>query len=221
MQKSETIALLAAAFVKAQPEVKTALMDSTNPFFKSKYADLGSVWDAVRDALSKNGLAVTQFPDAIGGEPALTTCLIHESGQWIEAIYPLAVSTKDENAQGFGSAITYARRYGLAAVMGVIADTDDDGNAASKPPNPAARPSGVLASGGASDAQLHNSASRSEKAREWALAQIPKIKTMDRAALDAFTNKYRQQIIDLKELDSKASVELDKAVSDRLEALFA
>ncbi|WP_252341658.1 ERF family protein, partial [Escherichia coli] len=64
--------------------------------------------------------------------------LIHQSGDWIAATYPLVVTSKDETAQGYGSAVTYARRYGLSALMGVIADTDDDGNAASKAPKPAA-----------------------------------------------------------------------------------
>ena len=136
MELSEKIDQLAAALVLAQPEIETAKMDCVNPFFKSKYADLGSVWDAVRPALAKNGLTVTQFPDSINGEPALTTMLIHQSGQWMKATYPLVVAGKDENAQGYGSAITYARRYGLSAVLGVIADADDDGNSASKHPKP-------------------------------------------------------------------------------------
>lgn len=136
MNKSDQINELAAALVIAQPTFKPALMDSVNPFFKSKYADLGAVWDAVQEGLTANGLTVTQFPDAIGSDPALTTILLHKSGQWISATYPLIVSYKDESAQGYGSAITYAKRYALAAVLGVIADTDDDGNAASKPPKP-------------------------------------------------------------------------------------
>lgn len=139
MNKSEHIEKLAAALVKAMPTMKTALMDSTNPFFKSKYADLSSVKDAVRDSLMNNGLTVSQFPDQTAtGEPALTTILIHESGQWISGTYPLMVTDKESTPQGYGSALTYARRYGLSAVLGVIADTDDDGNAATRPQKPAA-----------------------------------------------------------------------------------
>jgi hypothetical protein len=133
MQKSDSLDMLGQAMADAQPAVKTAIMGSTNPFFKSKYADLGAVWDAIREALKSKGLSIVQMPDALGSDPALTTILLHESGQWISGTYPLVVSSKDETAQGYGSAMTYARRYGLAAVMGVIADEDDDGNAASKP----------------------------------------------------------------------------------------
>ena len=133
MQKSDSLDMLGQAMADAQPAVKTAIMGSTNPFFRSKYADLGAVWDAIREALKSKGLSIVQMPDALGSDPALTTILLHESGQWISGTYPLVVSSKDETAQGYGSAMTYARRYGLAAVMGVIADEDDDGNAASKP----------------------------------------------------------------------------------------
>lgn len=133
MIMSDSIKNLSPAIVKAMPMVKTALKDSTNPFFKSKYADLGSVWDAIRDALTTNGLAIIQMPDCVGEAPALTTTLIHgPSGEWISATYPLMVTDKECTPQGYGSALTYARRYGLSAVMGVIADEDDDGNAASK-----------------------------------------------------------------------------------------
>ena len=132
MNKSENIDQLAPAMVACQSQIKTAKMDSTNPFFKSKYADLGSVWDAVRGALSANGFSVTQLPDMIGNEPALTTMLIHKSGQWISGTYPLMVTDKESTPQGYGSALTYARRYSLAALIGVIADEDDDGNMSSK-----------------------------------------------------------------------------------------
>lgn len=131
---SASIVNLSAALVKASQVFETAKMTSTNPFFRSKYADLGSVKDAAAAGLKANELTVSQFPDNLDGRPALTTMLIHSSGEWIAATYPLIVSQKDENAQGFGSATTYARRYGLSAVLGIIADEDDDGNAASKPP---------------------------------------------------------------------------------------
>jgi hypothetical protein len=141
MQTSEQINELATALAKAQGEITGALKDSANPFFKSKYADLASCWDACRAALSKNGLAVVQAPEtnAVGyisngsenqyeKELALTTTLIHTSGQWMRA--QLAVNPKDDSPQSMGSAITYARRYALCAFVG-IAQVDDDGNAAS------------------------------------------------------------------------------------------
>ena len=146
MIMSDSIAKLSPALVAAMPKVKTALKDSTNPFFKSKYADLGAVWDAIRDALSSNSLAIIQMPDCVGEAPALTTTLIHgPSGEWISATYPLMVTDKECTPQGYGSALTYARRYGLSAVMGVIADEDDDGNAASKRAPAKQEPTGIEA----------------------------------------------------------------------------
>lgn len=119
---------IGAALAKAQGEITGALKDSANPFFKSKYADLASCWDACRSALSKNGLAVVQLPSIAGERLVLETRLIHESGQSISSFVP--VNPKDETPQAMGSALTYARRYGLTAMVGV-AQIDDDGNSAS------------------------------------------------------------------------------------------
>jgi ERF superfamily len=128
MQTSESINELATALSKAQGEITGALKDSANPFFKSKYADLASCWDACRAALSKNGLAVTQFPTTEATATYLTTSLLHSSGQWMRS--SLLVQPKDDSPQAMGSALTYARRYALTAIVGV-AQVDDDGNAAS------------------------------------------------------------------------------------------
>jgi hypothetical protein len=128
MNTSENINELATALAKAQGEITGALKDSANPFFKSKYADLASCWDACRSALSKNGLAVTQFPTTQDGHTYLVTSLLHTSGQWMRS--SLSVNPKDDTPQAMGSALTYARRYALTAVVGV-AQVDDDGNAAS------------------------------------------------------------------------------------------
>ena len=122
---------LATAMAKAQGQIKTALKDSKNPHFKSSYADLTSVWDACREALTKNGFSVIQRTDfEAGGEVWLETMLLHSSGEHVSSRYPLRPAKQDP--QGFGSAITYARRYCLAAIVGVVADEDDDGNAASQ-----------------------------------------------------------------------------------------
>lgn len=126
--KSENINELAAALSKAQGQIMGAKKDSQNPFFKSNYADLASVWDAIREPLSKNGLAVIQTMEAaVGEETLLHTTLCHSSGQWIRGY--LAIKAKDTSPQAQGSAITYARRYALAAIVGV-AQIDDDANAA-------------------------------------------------------------------------------------------
>lgn len=128
MNKSESIAALAEALAKAQGMMKGALKDVTNPYFKSKYADLSSVWEACREALSSNGLAVVQTnetDDAV----VIETVLLHSSGEWIAG--RLRMIPKEPTPQGVGSCITYARRYALAAMVGV-APEDDDGNEASK-----------------------------------------------------------------------------------------
>lgn len=127
-EQSESINELAAALAKAQGKITGALKDSDNPFFKSRYADLASVWDACRAALSKNGLAVIQLAESDETGVSVSTTLAHSSGQWIRS--RLHLRPKDGTPQGMGSAITYGRRYALAAMVGV-AQVDDDGNAAS------------------------------------------------------------------------------------------
>ena len=133
MLQSESIANLAKSLSIVQGKLTHAKKDSANPFFKSKYADLESVWDACRDLLASNGLSVSQFPGTyseLDKSMSLTTILAHESGEWISQEMSVPVSKVD--AQGAGSAITYMRRYALAAVVGVV-QADDDGNAASNP----------------------------------------------------------------------------------------
>ncbi len=119
---------LALALSKAQGMIKGAVKDSTNPHFKSKYADLASVWDACREALSQNELAVMQVPEMQGGVIGIRTKLIHSSGEYEEGFFPLAVPVTAK-AQEMGSAMTYLRRYALSAMVGV-APEDDDGNGA-------------------------------------------------------------------------------------------
>ena len=124
-----------AALAAAQAEMGKALKDSSNPAFKSKYADLASVMDACMPALGKHGIAVFQptFDDETGRY--VKTVFAHVSGEMIECRVPLIVNKND--MQGYGSAVTYARRYGLMGMAG-IAPEDDDGNAAAKSPPPKA-----------------------------------------------------------------------------------
>jgi hypothetical protein len=121
---------LYTALVKCQTQIKVALKDSKNPHFKSNYADLTSVMLACKDALAANDLAVLQLSRIHeSGTPVLVTRIIHVSGEHIEGEFPLVC--KDPNdPQKLGSAVTYARRYALAAALGITAD-DDDGQAAS------------------------------------------------------------------------------------------
>ena len=121
---------IAMALAAAQMAMGKALKQNTNPAFKSKYADLGSVMDACLPALNANGIAVIQpFFDDESGRYIKTIFIHGESGEHMECRVPLITSKND--MQGFGSAATYARRYGLMAMAG-IAPEDDDGNAASK-----------------------------------------------------------------------------------------
>lgn len=159
MEMSTTVAQLAGALSKAQASITGAVKDSDNPFFHSKYADLATVWDACRSALTVNKLSIVQTPRTMftseavietvqkaGSEPRnrvkvattveLTTTLLHESGEWVQGTVAAMLANADP--QSIGSAITYLRRYGLSAIVG-IAQVDDDGNAAVSAPTSEAR----------------------------------------------------------------------------------
>lgn len=130
-QWSEDIDELATALAKAQGEIKAAAKSKANPFFKSMYADLSAIMEVCRTPLSANNLAIIQVTCFDPENIWLETTLIHKSGQWVRSRYPLR-PTKDD-PQGLGSALTYARRYSLAAMVGVVADDeDDDGSGASR-----------------------------------------------------------------------------------------
>jgi hypothetical protein len=129
MKKSEQINELAKALCKFHADLKPIAKDSTNPFFKSKYASLSTILKAIKEPLAKNKLSFVQLPvDNYG----LTTIIVHESGQWIESTYFMN-PTKD-TPQEAGSVITYQRRYALGAALGLDIDEDDDANAVSQPP---------------------------------------------------------------------------------------
>lgn len=126
---SEKINELAKALSLAQAEIEPAAKDSENPFFKAKYADLSAVWRVCRGPLTKHGLAIIQPPSSQGNQVKVCTLLLHNSGQWICS--SLTMTAKAADPQSIGSALTYARRYGLAAMVGISAEEDDDGNKAS------------------------------------------------------------------------------------------
>lgn len=135
---------LYSALVKCQSQIKVALKDSKNPHFKSSYADLTSVMLACKDALAANELAVLQLSRIHeSGTPVLVTRIIHSSGEHVEGEFPLVC--KDPNdPQKLGSAVTYARRYALAAALGITADDDDGQAAAGHTASPSvAKPSSV------------------------------------------------------------------------------
>ena len=126
--QSDTIGALAAALAKAQGSLNAALKDSKNPHLKNKYADLASIWNAAREPLAANELAVIQTTERDEGGQHLVTTLAHSSGEWIRG--QLTIGTDGANKgvnlnQALGSSISYMRRYALAAIVGVIQDDDD------------------------------------------------------------------------------------------------
>jgi len=135
MERSESINELATALSKAQGEMHASGKTGTNPFFKHAYATFDDVLAAVKKPLANNGLSFVQLIDQQDGTSVLTTILIHSSGQYMSSSTPLnAIASKGTNAlQDFGKAITYMKRYALAAMLGVAGDEDDDGNSAGKP----------------------------------------------------------------------------------------
>lgn len=131
---SEKIDALAAALAKAQGQMGAAVKDSANPFFKSKYADLASVWDACRKPLADNELCVIQAPHSQGCTVSVETMLAHSSGQWLRET--LTATAKDESPQAVGSIVTYLRRYGLQSIVGVAPEDDDAEAAQGRRPEP-------------------------------------------------------------------------------------
>lgn len=134
---SDSVAALAAALAKAQGMMSHASKDAQNPHFKSRYADLAAVWSAVREPLSANGLSVVQTVAQSDGTVGVRSLLLHASGEWISSLLEMPVAQK--TPQGYGSALTYARRYALAALVGIAQD-DDDAEAATRPSSPVLPP---------------------------------------------------------------------------------
>lgn len=189
---------IATALAFAQAEMGKALKDSVNPGFKSKYADLGNVMDACLPALNKHGIAVIQpfIPGEFGH--MVKTVFLHASGQTLETVIPLILGKND--MQGLGSAITYARRYGLMSLAG-IAPEDDDGNAAA-----AAAPRVNAASAGIKDAwenavldSLPENATARQKAEAFAAAICADFKGKGAKALDNAWDRHAKWINGLRD----------------------
>jgi hypothetical protein len=131
MNTSETISKLAVALAAFQAEVPAIKKDGENPHYRSKYATLDTIMDTVRPVLTKHGLAILQSQNA--------TRLLHTSGEWVQVAVDLA--PESGTPQAYGSAMTYARRYGVSAILGLSTEEDDDGNAATTPKQaPVSRP---------------------------------------------------------------------------------
>lgn len=135
IKTSDSIAKISAALIKAQQEIKVAVFDASNPHFKSRYASLGSVVEACKEALNKNKIVFMQGAHSDKDLPkmvSVSTRLIHESGEYIEDT--ISVPYAQDTPQAYGSSLTYARRYGLSALLGIVSDEDDDGNSGSEAP---------------------------------------------------------------------------------------
>jgi hypothetical protein len=131
IEMSESIGSLSKALVGAQADVGNALKNQDNAHFKSTYADLSSVLSVAKPALAKYGLALTQFPGQGDGTVTLSTLLLHESGEWL-LLPPASIPLQAHTAHGYGSAISYLRRYTVQAALGIAVglSDDDDGNEA-------------------------------------------------------------------------------------------
>lgn len=131
-EHSPTLGALAKALAAAQAKLEDAKKDAMNPHFRNRYATLASVRAAVTPVLSTHGLSVVQTSEPHGdGGVCIITTLLHESGEWMRGRLFIPVAKRDP--QGFGSAISYARRYALAAIVNIASDDDDDANIASAP----------------------------------------------------------------------------------------
>ena len=130
MNKSESITNLAKALSNFQGKMIAVKKDAINPFYKSRYATLDTIWETIRKPLSENGLSIAQTMNVFGDKSLLETTLYHTSGEWISGTQ--LVNPIKDDPQSLGSAISYARRYSLSAILGIVADEDDDANVATK-----------------------------------------------------------------------------------------
>ena len=136
MEMSQDIKELAKALCAFQKDMVDVPKKRENPYFKSKYADLSDIMSSNKALMTKHGLCVSQVPESLEGRAGVTTVLLHVSGQFIKGTHFLR-PVKDD-PQGFGSAFTYARRYGLSSILGIVSDDDDDANEATHgSPSPA------------------------------------------------------------------------------------
>jgi hypothetical protein len=223
MRSSDTLIKISPALVKAINAIEGVKKGADNPFFKSKYANLESVIEAAHDALSANGLAVMQGPGPMDGNCiTLTTRLVHESGEWIETDFSLPAGKMDPQAAG--SAITYARRYSLMAMLCIPA-VDDDGEASmprsTKPgepknPNVSVHPEGPDwwgAEGSGMSAAKAKAEGWGETLDGW-LGAIPMLPTMD-----AWQKWCRDRDEDVKKLPKGWRVQLRDELENRKKEL--
>ena len=139
MQRSDTIGELAKALAAANLEITNPALDAVNPHFKSRYASLGAIINAVRLPLARHGISAVQTVSTDGGAVGVTTTLLHASGEWMAETAMSALPDR-ATVQQLGSVITYLRRYALASITGIVGEDDDDGNAGTSPSAPRSEP---------------------------------------------------------------------------------
>lgn len=224
MNRSENINELAGALSKAQGAISGAVKGKENPFYKSKYADLSAVMTACREPLSVNGIAIIQGMQFEGVERWIETLLVHSSGQWVSANYP--VKPVKDDPQGLGSAITYARRYALMALVGIAAeDEDDDGNNASdkvgtgnKADNrPLPQSSPYSANPAPRNSNGNGTADHGKAAAaQWCKSAIQTVRAFSELAdLAAWEGQYDDKITKLKGIDEGLHADLVGAMGDK------
>jgi hypothetical protein len=180
---------LAAAFIKAKRAFGPALKDKNNPAFRSKYADLGACIDAVEDALLSNGIAFIQETSKDDTGVTVETVFLHESGEE-RRCGVLHVPAAKQDPQGYGSALTYARRYSLMAACG-IAPEDDDGNTASKPrsvPQLVNARTGEVLTGKPLDQQLSESIEQAKQRKGGVMGAVLDDMNLDPKVIGALQN---------------------------------
>lgn len=209
MERSESIAEISKALNTFRIAVKQPVKSASNPFFKSKYVALEGVVDAIDSALKDTGLSYVQEATSEGNQVSVTTLLLHESGEWIE-LTPLTLPVAKNDAQAFGSAETYARRYSLSAAFGITSDLDDDGNAASSNP-PAQQPTKPKRS---------TTQARKETINELA-ESISKIKNVEKSQVlvEAYKNHGIESNDEIKNMTVASQLGVMKSLKMQLEQL--
>jgi len=190
MKTSEKLDALAPDYIAAQTELKNAAFDKVNPHFKSRYATLAQVRDTITPVLAKHALAVIQGSLVTDGTAIITTRLLHKSGQWIESSYPFAIGKPQE----MGSAMTYARRYGLSAICNIASEEDDDGNEGNK-----TEPTKVATRDEFQDlCRIMNMCSTPSELQEWAHASKARIDKLNGDLVKNLRASFDDKMTELK-----------------------
>jgi hypothetical protein len=210
MNKSESISALAKALVDAQKEISNPLNTKVNPFYKSKYAPLADILTLVRPILEKHGLAIVQDATREGENITIKTLLLHVSGEWLEQT-GVSVRVDKDTAQGAGSAITYARRYALSAMLSISSEDDDDGETGAHETKvekkPAEKPTATIKAGNIAEFKKAFAAADTDAKKETLLKAVGTRLWTDaeRAEIDALFKP--------KTLTDKEQAELDAEVT--------